>query len=70
MAGQAAVLRVELQGIEPLIWRRVAVRTELSLTDVHRVIQAAMGWLDCHLWHFEADGRRYSMRVPVRAGVE
>lgn len=64
MAGQAAVLRVELQGIEPLIWRRVAVRTELSLTDVHRVIQAAMGWQDCHLWDFEADGRRYSRRVP------
>lgn len=61
---QIAVLRIELQGIEPLIWRRVAVPTSMSLTAVHRVIQAAMGWLDCHLWHFEADGRRYSMRVP------
>jgi Plasmid pRiA4b ORF-3-like protein len=61
---EVAVLRIELQGIEPLIWRRVAVRTAMTLMRVHRAIQAAMGWLDCHLWHFEADGRRFSMRVP------
>ena len=23
-----------------------------------------MGWLDSHLWEFEADGRRYAMRLP------
>jgi hypothetical protein len=60
-ADEIAVLRIELQGIEPLIWRRVAVSTGLSLTDVHRVIQAAMGWLDCHLWEFEVDGRKFGM---------
>jgi hypothetical protein len=63
-AEEVAVLRIELEGVEPLIWRRVAVRTTMTLTDVHRVIQAAMGWLDSHLWHFEAGGRRYSMQVP------
>lgn len=63
-AEKVAALRIELGGIEPLIWRRLAVRTTMTLTDVHRFIQAAMGWLDSHLWHFEADGRRYSMRVP------
>jgi hypothetical protein len=63
-AGEIVVLRVELQGIEPLIWRRIAVSARMSLTGVHRVIQAAMGWLDCHLWEIEADGRKYAMRVP------
>jgi len=61
--GEVAVLRIELSGVEPLIWRRVAVSTSMTLTQVHLVIQAAMGWLDCHLWHFEAGGCRYSMRV-------
>jgi hypothetical protein len=61
--GEVAVLRIELRGIEPLIWRRVAVSTSMTLTQGHRVVQAAMGWLDCHLWHFEAGGCRYSMRV-------
>jgi Plasmid pRiA4b ORF-3-like protein len=45
-----AVLRIELEDIEPLIWRRVAVHTSMNLKAVHGVIQAAMGWLDNHLW--------------------
>ena len=59
-----AVLRIELEDIEPLIWRRVAVRTSMNLKAVHRVIQAAMGWLDYHLWEFAANGQKYGMLVP------
>jgi len=59
-----AILRIELEDIDPLIWRRVAVRTSMNLKAVHRVIQAGMGWLDCHLWEFAANGRKYSILVP------
>jgi hypothetical protein len=59
-ADEVAVLRIELQGIEPLIWRRVGVRARISLADLHHVILAAMGWLDSHLWELEANGHRYS----------
>ena len=59
-----AVPRIELQGIEPLIWRRVGVPASMSLKDVHGVIQAVMGWLDCHLWQFEANRRKYSLLIP------
>jgi len=38
-----AVLRIELEHIEPLIWRRVAVPTSMSLKALHSVIQATMG---------------------------
>ena len=58
------ILRVELEDIEPLIWRRVAVRTSMNLKAVHGVIQAAMGWLDCHLWEFTANERKYGMLIP------
>jgi hypothetical protein len=61
---EIAILRIELQGIEPLTWRRVGVSTTMSLMDLHRVIQELMGWLDSHLWDFEAAGRRYAMRLP------
>jgi hypothetical protein len=61
---EIAILRIEMEGIQPLIWRRVSVRSGISLTGLHHVIQAAMGWLNCHLWAFEADNRRFSMRVP------
>ena len=63
-SGNIAVLRIELEGIEPLIWRRVAVRSSINLQGAHRVIQAAMGWSDCHLWEFAANGRKYSVLIP------
>ena len=59
-----AILRIELERIEPLIWRRVSVRTSMNLKAVHSVIQAVMGWLDCHLWEFAANERKYGMLVP------
>ena len=59
-----AVLRIELEDIQPLIWRRVAVRSSMNLKAVHGVIQATMGWLDYHLWEFTANERKYSLLIP------
>ena len=59
-----AILRIELEDIEPLIWRRVAVRTSINLKVLHSVIQAAMGWLDYHLWEFTANERKYGILIP------
>jgi hypothetical protein len=59
-----AILRIELVGIEPLIWRRVGVRTSIDLKAVHSVMQAVMGWHDCHLWGFTANGQKYSVLLP------
>ena len=63
-SGDIAILRIELEHIKPLIWRRVAVRSSVNLKTVHKVIQAAMGWLDYHLWEFNANERIYSMLIP------
>lgn len=59
-----AVLRIEVEGIEPLIWRRVTVRTAMNLQALHKVIQVTMGWLDYHLWEFIIEGRRYAIADP------
>lgn len=59
-----AVLRIELEDIAPLIWRRVAVRTSMNLGALHRVIQAVMGWQDCHLWEFVSGDDKYGMLIP------
>ena len=58
------ILRIELEDIEPLIWRRVAIRTSMNLKAVHSVIQATMGWLDNHLWEFVANERKYGILIP------
>ena len=44
--------RVELQGIEPPIWREIDVPSTYSFWDLHVAIQDAMGWLDYHLHAF------------------
>ena len=46
------VLRVDLNGSRPKIWRRVTVPSDLDLEHLHTVIQAAMGWTDSHLHAF------------------
>jgi hypothetical protein len=61
---QLAVLRIELLDIEPLIWRRVAVRGVTSPATLHKVIQATMGWLDYHLWEFTVDDTIYGRADP------
>lgn len=45
-------LKITLRGIRPPVWRRVEVPGEFTLRRLHDVIQAAMGWFDCHLHQF------------------
>ena len=44
--------RVTLRGIEPEVWRLIAVPAKYSFWDLHVAIQDAMGWLDSHLHAF------------------
>ena len=48
------VLRVELLGIEPLIWRRVRIASSISFKQLHDILQLVMGWQDSHLHEFRA----------------
>ncbi|RKS09570.1 pRiA4b ORF-3-like protein [Nocardiopsis sp. Huas11] len=53
-------LKIVLEGTRPQVWRRVEVPSVTRLSDLHRLIQVAMGWEDTHLHAFEFAGRRYS----------
>lgn len=61
---EIAILRIELIDIEPLIWRRIAVRASTNLQTLHRIIQASMGWFDQHLWEFTVGGAIYGIPDP------
>jgi len=52
-------LKVELQGIEPPIWRVLQVPSRTNLFKFHGILQQAMGWTNSHLHLFEVDGKRY-----------
>lgn len=64
MSETIARLHIVLADTDPLIWRRVEVPVDASLKMLHDVIQGTMGWLDYHLWEFEADDKRYGILDP------
>ncbi len=59
--------KIELDGIDPAIWRRIQIPAEYNFWDLHVAIQDAMGWLDYHLHHFEIKGK--SRRSEEHIGI-
>ena len=53
-------MRVDLQRSRPRIWRRLTLRSDLTLDLVHRVLQTSFGWTDTHLWRFSVGGEPFS----------
>ncbi|HKY40305.1 MAG TPA: plasmid pRiA4b ORF-3 family protein [Polyangiaceae bacterium] len=43
------------------IWRTVVVPAEMSLGELHEVLQIALGWQDSHLHDFEVGEIRFGM---------
>jgi Plasmid pRiA4b ORF-3-like protein len=49
-------LLVELEGVEPIVWRRLKVPAELPLATLAKALEIAMGWGGHHLHQFEVAG--------------
>ena len=64
------VLRVDLAHLKPAIWRRLEVPADITLAQLHRVIQMAFDWYDSHLHCFEIGDRRYGRPMPDLFGME
>jgi hypothetical protein len=64
MSRQIYVMKVTLADVSPPVWRRIAVPGAYTLDRVHRVIQLAMGWQDCHLHSFEIGAVAYGEPDP------
>ncbi|GGK39535.1 hypothetical protein GCM10010124_35260 [Pilimelia terevasa] len=57
-------LKVSLAGTTPPVWRRLLVPGGYTLDRVHRVLQYAVGWQNCHLHSFDIDGEQYGPPDP------
>lgn len=57
-------LHVELEYLEPAIWRRLWVPDTLTLDKLDRVIQTSMGWKNAHLHTFTVGQVRYAASDP------
>ena len=52
---------VWLRGISPLIWRRLLLRSDQSVADLHYALQLAFGWSDYHLNRFRIHGKEFGV---------
>ena len=66
---EIATLRIELRFSDPPIWRVVEVPTSITLKVLHDIVQAAMGWLDYHLWELVIDGQTYGLPMEEDWGT-
>ncbi|CAN5846414.1 hypothetical protein BH23ACT4_BH23ACT4_15610 [soil metagenome] len=58
-------VRVDLKGARPPIWRRLDLRSDLTLDVVHRVLQGAFGWWDYHLHRFALGGSPFDIHSEL-----
>jgi Plasmid pRiA4b ORF-3-like protein len=56
--------RVVVQGISPLIWRRLRIRSDMSLATLHAALQIVFAWSDEHLHAFRIHGKEYGCTRP------
>jgi hypothetical protein len=73
-AGQRGpVLQVKVRLLEssrPPVWRRLLVPADIRLDRLHGVIQAAMGWEDCHMHAFSDGSREWRSDPDLGRGDE
>lgn len=46
-------IKVTLEDVEPAIWRLIELDPELSLDQLHEILQVAVGWREAHLYRFQ-----------------
>ncbi|MGH7446783.1 MAG: plasmid pRiA4b ORF-3 family protein [Longimicrobiales bacterium] len=54
-------LHVQVEGIDPPVWRRIEVPASIPLRGLHDIIQTVFGWEGAHLHLFEIGGERYGL---------
>ena len=62
-------LRIVLRGISSLIWRRVFVRSDMTLAHLHALLQIVFAWSDEHLHSFHIHGKEYGSNGAPTRGV-
>lgn len=65
---QVYQFRVFVRGITPAIWRRLLLRDDQTLADLHDALQIVFNWTDTFLHRFRIRGRVYA--VPRSGGAE
>lgn len=58
-------VRIDIAHAQPPIWRRLDLRSNITLDVLHQVIQTAFGWWDYHLYRFSLGGDGFDPRSQL-----
>ena len=61
---QVFQLKVQLDEIEPSIWRRIHIWENTNLPALHQILQALFQWEDSHLHQFQRGDDRWAVPDP------
>ena len=58
-------IKIKLLGVtKPPVWRRVQLRADTPLDQLHEILQAALGWENYHLHAFSIGEEEFGPRDP------
>jgi hypothetical protein len=60
-AVQVYQLRIWIRRISLQIWRRLLVRSDSTIAELHDILQIAFGWSNDHLHQFLIRGKPYGI---------
>ena len=52
----AYLFKIQIQGINPPVWRKLLVPENFTFSRFHHIIQAAFGWAEEHVYEFSPSG--------------
>lgn len=59
-------IKIKLLGVtKPPVWRRVQLRADTRLDQLHEILQAALGWENYHMHCFAIGGEEFGQPDPV-----
>jgi hypothetical protein len=63
------LFKIVLRDASPPIWRRIETK-DVTLGQLHELIQTAMGWTNSHLHQFDIAGTQYTDPRFMRNGID
>ena len=64
---EAYLVHAWIRDVHPMLWRRILVRSDCTLADLHFTLQIGFAWTDFHLHRFRIRKKDYA--VPRRHGL-
>lgn len=58
---QILTLHASIDDVAPPVWRRIRVDGDITLRNLHHILQASFGWTSSHLHQFDIEDDTYTM---------